>query len=57
MNVQASPWQDVFVAPRTCKVNGKVVGATPTILTGTGALLTLVAIAYLVFELDKRVPR
>lgn len=52
-SVQASPWQDVFTAPPSCK---KVSGA-PLVSTGNGAALLLVGIAIAYFVLDRKVPR
>lgn len=53
MRVEAEPWKEVM--PRDCKASA-VIGAAP-LSTGTGALLGLLVIAYVVFELDKKVPR
>lgn len=53
-HVTHEPWREIL--PRKCKVVGGVVGAAP-LSTGTGALLGLLAIGWLVLELEKRVPR
>jgi hypothetical protein len=53
MIVDAEPWKDVM--PRKCKVVGQ--DAPAPLSTGTGALLVLVGLAVVIFELDKRVPR
>lgn len=55
MRFEAEPWKEIM--GRDCKPCGAVVGGAAPLSTGTGALLALVVIAYVVFELDKKVPR
>lgn len=51
--INRTPWKEVYASP-PCPGDAKTLGA---LSTGTGALVVLLLLGWVVLEADKRVPR